>query len=143
MYNINICLFQVCTIDSFFQCSCVYKITGYDFDRIRKKTCRTRGIRHVRLFKKMLLYLFLLFIIQRFSHSLSQLHDEASLGIIHPPLGDNPQVPTLGPSGRHERLNCWLKKRRKNTDNHFLIVLSSYCVSLKALRARRYILLGR
>ena len=79
----------------------------------------------------------------RLSHSFSQLADEASLGICQSPLGDSPQVPTLGPSGRHERLNCWLKNRRQNTDNHFFIVASSYWLQEKAWRASIYILLGR
>ena len=36
----------------------------------------------------------------------------ASLGIRQSPRGDMATVPTLGPSGRQLRLNCWLKKRR-------------------------------
>ena len=36
----------------------------------------------------------------------------ASLGMRQSPRGDRLMVPTLGPSGRQERLNCWVKKRR-------------------------------
>ena len=36
----------------------------------------------------------------------------ASLGIRQSPRGDRVSEPTLGPSGRQERLNCWAKKRR-------------------------------
>ena len=31
----------------------------------------------------------------------------------------------LGPSGRQERLNCWLKKRRKKTSSHCLMISGS------------------
>lgn len=43
-----------------------------------------------------------------FSHSLEQ----ASLGIRQSPRGERVTLPTLGPSGRQERLNCWIKNRR-------------------------------
>ena len=33
----------------------------------------------------------------------------ASLGIRKSPRGDTATLPTLGPSGKQERLNCWLK----------------------------------
>ena len=36
----------------------------------------------------------------------------ASLGIRQSPRGDRATEPTLGPSARQERLNCWEKKRR-------------------------------
>ena len=36
----------------------------------------------------------------------------ASLGIRQSPRGERATVPTLGPSGRQFRLNCWLKNRR-------------------------------
>lgn len=36
----------------------------------------------------------------------------ASEGMRQSPLGDRDTVPTLGPSGRQERLNCWVKKRQ-------------------------------
>ena len=39
----------------------------------------------------------------------------ASEGIRRSPRGDSVTEPTLGPSGRQLRLNCWLKKRRQNT----------------------------
>ncbi len=37
---------------------------------------------------------------------------EASLGIRQSPRGERATLPTRGPSGRQERLNCWAKKRR-------------------------------
>ena len=42
----------------------------------------------------------------RFSHSFSQLADDASLGMLQSPRGERLHVPTFGPSGRQERLNC-------------------------------------
>jgi hypothetical protein len=36
----------------------------------------------------------------------------ASLGIRQSPRGERLTVPTFGPSGMHDRLNCWLKNRR-------------------------------
>ena len=36
----------------------------------------------------------------------------ASEGMRQSPLGERLTEPTLGPSGRQERLNCWAKKRR-------------------------------
>ena len=62
----------------------------------------------------------------RFSASLSQSAETASLGIRQSPRGDSVTVPTLGPSGRQERLNCCVKKRRTNVVSHFLMVASSY-----------------
>ena len=47
-------------------------------------------------------------LLDRSSHR--RLH--ASLGIRRSPRGDTAAEPTFGPSGRQERLNCWLKKRR-------------------------------
>ena len=44
--------------------------------------------------------------------SSSQILAEASVGIRQSPLGLNETEPTLTPSGRQLRLNCWLKKRR-------------------------------
>lgn len=37
---------------------------------------------------------------------------EASLGIRQSPRGESATVPTFGPSGRQERLNCWEKNLR-------------------------------
>jgi len=54
---------------------------------------------------------------------------------IQSPLGERLIVPTFGPSGRHDLLNCWLKKRFTNTFNHFFIVSSVYLPS-KAFFAR-------
>ena len=45
----------------------------------------------------------------RFSSSSSHILALASLGIRRSPLGDTATEPTLGPSGRQERLNCWAK----------------------------------
>lgn len=59
------------------------------------------------------------------SHSLIQRADEASEGIRQSPRGDRHTEPTLGPSGRHDRLNCWAKKRRKKTVNQCFIVIRS------------------
>ncbi len=42
----------------------------------------------------------------KFSISLSQIVELASLGILQSPLGLIEILPTLGPSGRQERLNC-------------------------------------
>ena len=41
----------------------------------------------------------------------------ASLGMRQSPRGERLTLPTLGPSGMHERLNCWLKKRRVNVSS--------------------------
>ena len=48
----------------------------------------------------------------RSSHSSSHRRATASLGIRQSPRGERVTEPTLGPSGRQERLNCWAKKRR-------------------------------
>ena len=40
------------------------------------------------------------------SHSLSHNAQQASLGIRQSPRGDKEILPTFGPSGRQERLNC-------------------------------------
>jgi hypothetical protein len=55
----------------------------------------------------------------------SQMVEDASLGIIQSPRGLKEHGVTLGPSGRHERLNCWLKNLRQKMVNHFLMVASS------------------
>ncbi len=60
-----------------------------------------------------------------YASSFNQISTEASLGIRQSPRGLREMLPTLGPSGRQERLNCWLKKRRKNVASHFLMVSSS------------------
>ena len=49
----------------------------------------------------------------------------ASDGMSQSPLGERPTDPTFGPSGRHERLNCWLKKRLMNVLSHLIMVSSS------------------
>lgn len=50
--------------------------------------------------------------------SLSHPAAHASLGILQSPLGDSATVPTFGPSGRQERLNCWEKNLRQNVSSH-------------------------
>ena len=67
---------------------------------------------------------------------------QASLGIRQSPRGLIEILPTLGPSGKQERLNCWLKKRRQKVCNHFLMVSSSY-IPLNVRAARKNILEGR
>ena len=74
--------------------------------------------------------------------SFSQASDVASLGMRQSPRGLMEMLPTLGPSGRHERLNCWLKKRRMKVLSHLRMVSSSY-VPLKVREARKNILAGR
>ena len=48
------------------------------------------------------------------SVSISFIHilTDASLGIRQSPRGERATLPTFGPSGRHERLNCCAKKRQ-------------------------------
>ena len=55
------------------------------------------------------------------SDSASRSHSAltASDGIRQSPRGDSETVPTFGPSGRHERLNCCVKKRRTKVTSHF------------------------
>ena len=43
------------------------------------------------------------------SSSASHAEASASLGIRQSPLGDRLIDPTLGPSGKHDRLYCWAK----------------------------------
>ena len=50
---------------------------------------------------------------------------EASDGIRQSPLGDSVTEPTFGPSGRQERLNCWMKNRLINVVSHLWIVSES------------------
>ena len=77
----------------------------------------------------------------KFSHSLIHNEAQASLGMRQSPRGDNPTMPTFGPSGKHERLNCCEKNRRQNVVSHFLIVALSYS-SANASLARIYIFEG-
>lgn len=61
---------------------------------------------------------------QRLLHSSIHSAEAASLGIRQSPRGDNDN-PTFGPSGRHERLNCWLKNLRQNVVSQcFMVALS-------------------
>lgn len=55
------------------------------------------------------------------SHSFTQ----ASEGIRQSPRGERVTLPTFGPSGRHERLNCCEKKRFRKTVSHFFTVSRS------------------
>ena len=48
----------------------------------------------------------------RFSRSFIQTAAQASLGIRQSPLGERATLPIFGPSGRQERLNCWVKNLR-------------------------------
>ena len=52
-------------------------------------------------------------LLHRLSHSLIHSVLTASLAMRQSPRGDRLTLPTLGPSGRQERLNCWLKNRRQ------------------------------
>lgn len=63
---------------------------------------------------------------QSSSHCASHKALTASLGIRQSPRGERLMEPTFGPSGRQERLNCWLKNRRQNVVSHFLMVSLSY-----------------
>ena len=65
----------------------------------------------------------------------------ASDGIRQSPRGDKVTVPTFGPSGRQERLNCCVKNRRTNVVSHFFIVSLSYTPA-KARCAMRKIFFG-
>ena len=60
----------------------------------------------------------------------------ASGGIRQSPRGEGETLPTRGPSGRQERLYCWVKKRRRKVTSHFFIS-SSVKRPAKAQRARR------
>ena len=75
------------------------------------------------------------------SISFSQTLAEASLGIRQSPRGESVTVPTFGPSGRHDRLNCCAKNRRQKVFNHFKITSFGYA-SAKEMQAMRKILDG-
>ena len=62
----------------------------------------------------------------RDSQLLSHEAEEASEGMRQSPRGESEQEPTLGPSGRQLRLNCWAKKRRKKVVSHFLMTSLEY-----------------
>lgn len=49
-----------------------------------------------------------------YNSSTSRIHPaaQASLGIRQSPLGETATLPTFGPSGRQERLNCCMKNLR-------------------------------
>ena len=70
------------------------------------------------------IFSFLYFVSYNASHSLSQAVLEASLGMRQSPRGDREQLPTLGPSGRQERLNCCAKNLRQKVVSHFLMTSS-------------------
>ena len=46
------------------------------------------------------------------SRSLMKSATVASEGILQSPRGESDTEPTFGPSGKQERLNCWLKNRQ-------------------------------
>ena len=48
----------------------------------------------------------------RLSSSASHRRELASEGIRQSPRGDRQMLPTFGPSGKHDLLNCWAKNRR-------------------------------
>mgnify|MGYP002512407217 CR=1 FL=1 len=52
--------------------------------------------------------------------------NDASDGILQSPLGLNEILPTFGPSGKQERLNCWLKNRLKKVRSQCRMVSLSY-----------------
>jgi hypothetical protein len=56
-------------------------------------------------------------------------------------LGERLTMLIFGPSGRQERLNCWLKNLQKNFLSHFRISASTYA-PLNARFAKKYIFLG-
>ena len=51
-------------------------------------------------------YYYTVLYIVRLSHSFCHTAEDASEGIRQSPRGDRLTLPTFGPSGRHERLNC-------------------------------------
>ena len=53
--------------------------------------------------------------------SSSQRAAEQSLGILQSARGERVTEPIFGPSGRQERLNCWLKNRRTKVVRQVLI----------------------
>ena len=57
---------------------------------------------------------------------ISSIHtvDAASLGMRQSPRGETATEPTFGPSGRQERLNCWLMKRRWKVSSQRMSVAS-------------------
>ena len=62
------------------------------------------------------------------SRSEIQTAAQASLGILQSPLGERATVPTFGPSGRQERLNCWEKisvKLLQPLQDCFIVITSS------------------
>lgn len=63
---------------------------------------------------------------------------QASDGISQAPLGERLTEPIAGPSGRQERLNCWLKNLLMNVLSHLRMVSSSYTFA-KAFCARKKI----
>ena len=72
----------------------------------------------MRLFHRICLGVLLLSTYSRFSSCFIHNALEASEGIRKSPRGDNATEPTLGPSGRQERLNCWAKKRQQKVRSH-------------------------
>ena len=48
----------------------------------------------------------------RLARSMESVSYTHLLGILRSPLGESATLPTFGPSGRQERLNCWAKNLR-------------------------------
>ena len=67
----------------------------------------------------------------------------ASLGIRQSPRGERLTVPTFGPSGTHERLNCWLKNRRVERPQRPLDQVSRVMPGERGVLAQEEDLLGR
>ena len=70
------------------------------------------------------------------STSLSHRAALASEGIRQSPRGESATLPTRGPSGKQERLNCWEKNRRRKVRSQALIS-SPLKRSAKAVQANR------
>ena len=71
----------------------------------------------------------------RVSSSFSHASAAASEGIRQSPRGERVTVPTFGPSGMAERLNCCEKKRRMKTPSHLRTAAASW-LPAKARSAR-------
>ena len=66
--------------------------------------------------------------------------DTASDGIRQSPRGESVTVPTFGPSGRQERLNCCVKKRRIKVVSHFFDACNAINPYVTGMQG--YLLLG-
>ena len=75
-----------------------------------------------RLFRGLLLALVLLCLTCLMGETRHAAAEEASEAMLQSPLGESPTVPTLGPSGMQERLNCCEKNLRQKTLSHLRMV---------------------